>query len=65
MPDSGAGAFHRVLHAATNFAGGSGAHAPLGAYLAFYNARRPHQSLDGATPDVIYFAGLPQERLAA
>ena len=24
-------------------------------YLAFYNTRRPHQSLDGQTPDTIYF----------
>ncbi|CAG4884669.1 Integrase [Georgfuchsia toluolica] len=37
----------------------------LGAYLNFYNSRRPHQSLDGKTPDAIYFAGLPQESIAA
>jgi putative transposase len=43
----------------------STARAGLGVYLAFYNARRPHQSLDGQTPDTIYFADLPQERLAA
>ncbi len=43
----------------------SAAKAGLGAYLAFYNARRPHQSLDGRAPDAIYFGGLPQERLAA
>lgn len=43
----------------------SAARAGLEAYLAFYNARRPHQSLDGATPDAIYFGGLPQERIAA
>ena len=24
-------------------------------YLAFYNTRRPHQSLDGRTPDTVYF----------
>ena len=41
------------------------AKASLGTYLAFYNTRRPHQSLDGKTPDTIYFAGLPQERIAA
>ena len=41
------------------------AKACLGAYLNFYNTRRPHQSLDGKTPDEIYFAGLPQERIAA
>ena len=37
----------------------------LGTYFDFYNTRRPHQSLDGKTPDEIYFAGLPQERIAA
>ncbi len=39
--------------------------ASLGTYLNFYNTRRPHQSLDGQTPDTIYFAGLPQNRVAA
>ena len=43
----------------------SDAKAGLGNYLNFYNTRRPHQSLDGTTPDTIYFAGLPQERFAA
>ena len=43
----------------------SAAKASLGTYLTFYNTRRPHQSLDGQTPDAIYFAGLPQERIAA
>lgn len=37
----------------------------LGCYIGFYNTRQPHQSLDGQTPDAIYFAGLPQENLAA
>jgi len=37
----------------------------LGAYIGFYNTRRPHQSLDGQTPDKIYFNKLPQERIAA
>lgn len=41
------------------------AKASLGTYLNFYNIRRPHQSLDGNTPDAIYFAGLPQESIAA
>jgi putative transposase len=41
------------------------AKASLGAYLAFYNARRPHQTLDGATPDEIYFGGCAPERIAA
>ena len=31
------------------------ARASIGAYLAFYNRRRPHSSLDGATPDRAYF----------
>ena len=43
----------------------SAAKAGLGTYLNFYNNRRPHQSLDGKTPDAIYFAGLPQESIAA
>ena len=37
----------------------------LGAYLNFFNTRRPHQSLDGKTPDTIYYADLPHERIAA
>jgi putative transposase len=41
------------------------AKAGLGTYLNFYNTRRPHQSLDGNTPDEIYFTGLTQERIAA
>jgi putative transposase len=41
------------------------AKARLGAYLDFYNRRRPHQSLDGQTPDAMYFASLPQNPLAA
>ena len=43
----------------------SDAKANLGAYLSFFNTRRPHQSLDGKTPDTIYSAGLPRERIAA
>lgn len=43
----------------------SAAKASLGTYLNFYNTRRPHQSLDAKTPDEIYFAGLPQQRIAA
>jgi putative transposase len=43
----------------------SEAKANLGTYFDFYNTRRPHQSLDGKTPDEIYFAGLPQEAIAA
>ena len=36
----------------------------IGRYLDFYNGRRPHSSLDGATPDQAYFSSLPL-RLAA
>ena len=30
----------------------------LGSYFQFYNSRRPHSSLDGATPDQVYFETL-------
>jgi putative transposase len=40
------------------------ARASIGRYLDFYNGRRPHSSLDGATPDQAYFAPLPL-RMAA
>ena len=40
------------------------ARASIGRYLDFYNARRPHSSLDGTTPDQAYFPPLPL-RLAA
>ena len=43
----------------------SAARAGLSAYFAFYNARRPHSSLDGKTPDEFYFASLPATRKAA
>src|SRR6188472_1374815 len=42
----------------------SEARASIGRYLDFYNARRPHSSLDGRTPDQAYFNLLPL-RLAA
>src|SRR3977135_3112444 len=42
----------------------SEARAAIGRYLDFYNGRRPHQSLDGTTPDQAYFTPLPL-RLAA
>jgi putative transposase len=38
----------------------SEARASLGRYLAFYNGRRPHSSLDRRTPDQAYFTPLPQ-----
>ena len=40
------------------------ARASIGRYLDFYNGRRPHSSLDGITPDHVYFTPLPL-RLAA
>ena len=42
----------------------SEARASIGRYLDFYNARRPHSSLDDITPDQAYFNPLPL-RLAA
>jgi putative transposase len=41
------------------------AKASLGAYLSFYNTRRPHSSLDGQTPEAIYYAGLAPMEAAA
>ena len=40
------------------------ARASIGRYLNFYNARRPHSSLDGTTPDQAYFVP-PPIRMAA
>ena len=37
----------------------------LGTYLTFYNNRRPHQSLDGKTPDTFYFHNLSPIKIAA
>lgn len=37
----------------------SNAKAGLARYISFYNARRPHSSLDGRTPDHVYFTSLP------
>jgi putative transposase len=36
----------------------------LARYIDFYNTRRPHRALDGATPDSLYFNS-PPVRLAA
>jgi putative transposase len=41
------------------------AKAGLGTYLRFYNTRRPHQALDGESPDAVYFENLPQASIAA
>jgi putative transposase len=40
------------------------ARASLGRYLLFYNALRPHSSLDARTPDHAYFNHLPQPAAA-
>ncbi len=32
----------------------------IGRYINFYNTRRPHSSHQARTPDVVYFASLPQ-----
>ncbi|MGA1818028.1 integrase core domain-containing protein [Sphingobium sp. WW5] len=57
---SGATSFSRCpvyLHA---YASVSEARSSIGQYLGFYNARRPHSSLGGRTPDQTYFDNLPQ-----
>lgn len=43
----------------------SAAKASLGVFFDYYNRRRPHQSLDDKTPDIIYFAGLPEKERVA
>jgi len=35
--------------------GGSDARAGLGSYITNYNQERPHSSLGGRTPDMVYF----------
>ncbi len=36
----------------------------LARYFQFYNTRRPHSSLDGQTPDTVYFNSLPLQLAA-
>jgi len=36
----------------------------LQSYFKFYNERRPHSSLDGKTPDSVYFKSLPTQQAA-
>jgi len=38
----------------------SAAREGIGGYINFYNTRRPHSSHQARTPDVVYFASLPQ-----
>lgn len=42
----------------------SSVRAGMNRYFNFYNSRRPHSSLDGRTPDQVYFSSLPQTRAA-
>ena len=41
------------------------AHQGLERYLMFYNQTRPHQALDGQTPDPVYYENLTTRRTAA
>jgi putative transposase len=41
------------------------AHQGLARYLRFYNQTRPHQALDGRTPDQVYYDHLTTRRTAA
>jgi putative transposase len=43
----------------------SAARADIGDYVAWYNARRAHSSLQGLTPEEAYVAALPRLRIAA
>ena len=43
----------------------SQAKAGVARYIDFYNAQRPHSSLDKQTPDEFYFATLPAIKQAA
>jgi putative transposase len=47
------------------YASVSDARASTRRYLGFYNSRRPHSSLDGKTPDQVYFNALVPEAAAA
>lgn len=52
---------HVYLHAYEN---GSEARAAIAGYIQFYNTQRPHSSLDGCTPDMVYFSHSPTRRAA-
>ena len=43
----------------------SEARSSIGRYLTFYNGQRPHSSLDGKTPDQVYFNQPMPEAVAA
>lgn len=52
---------HVYLHAYESV---SEARQQLSRYITFYNTRRPHSSLDGQTPDTVYFNALPAQLAA-
>jgi putative transposase len=52
---------HVYLHAYESV---SEARQLLTRYITFYNTRRPHSSLDGQTPDTVYFNALPAQLAA-
>ncbi len=41
------------------------AHQGLDRYLTFYNQTRPHQALDGQTPDQVYYENRTTQQTAA
>jgi putative transposase len=47
------------------FETGGDARSGIGRWIGFYNARRPHSSFDGRTPDEVYAIDNKQEKLAA
>jgi transposase len=56
----------QLLEGATGvFGDGQKARAGIDRYLACYNTRRPHSSLDGKTPDQSYFNQPTPEAVAA
>jgi len=52
----------RLLSIRRKEIGDSRAKASEEQFITFYNSRRPHQKFAGKTPDIIYFASLPQEK---
>ena len=52
---------HVYLHAYETVAE---ARSMIGAYLEFFNEKRPHSSLDRKTPDMVYFKTRPQVQAA-
>jgi putative transposase len=52
---------HVYLHAYESVAA---ARVGIASYLEFFNMRRPHSSLDGQTPDTVYFKNQPELQAA-